>query len=78
MLEVRDPGTRLLEGQAPPTPPKTWPLTWAVAETVADANGIYEFASLPVGQLRVSANAAGFSTSVVNGVVTSAGMVTRK
>ena len=40
MLEVRDPGTRLREGKAPPAPPKTWPLTWAVAETVAGRPGV--------------------------------------
>ena len=40
VLEVRDPGTRLQEGQAPPTPPKTWPLTWSAAEAVAGRDGI--------------------------------------
>jgi hypothetical protein len=35
LLEVRDPGVPLVEGQAPTTPPRTWPLTWAVAEVIA-------------------------------------------
>jgi eukaryotic-like serine/threonine-protein kinase len=40
VLEVRDPGTRLREGQAAPTPAKTWPLTWAAAEVVAGRRGV--------------------------------------
>jgi hypothetical protein len=40
MLEVRDPGTRLVQGQAPRTPPKTWPLTWAAAEVLAGRAGV--------------------------------------
>ena len=40
VLEVRDPGTRLVEGTAPQTPPKTWPLTWAAAEAVAGRAGV--------------------------------------
>jgi hypothetical protein len=39
-LEVRDPGTRLVEGESPRTPPKTWPLTWAAAEAVAGRAGV--------------------------------------
>ena len=41
VLEVRDPGVRLVEGMAPKTPPKTWPLTWAVAEAVAGRAGVH-------------------------------------
>jgi Carboxypeptidase regulatory-like domain len=44
----------------------------AVAEAVADANGTYEFASLPEGPLRLSVDAPGFSTTVVNGLIASA------
>jgi serine/threonine protein kinase len=39
-LEVRDPGERLAEGQAPQAPVKTRPLTWAVAEAVAGKSGV--------------------------------------
>ena len=53
VLEVRDPGTRLVEGQAPATPPKTWPLTWAAAEVVAgragvNADGYRDYRGVPV------------------------------
>jgi eukaryotic-like serine/threonine-protein kinase len=40
VLEVRDPGTRLVPGQTPPTPPKTWPFTWAAAEVMAGRTGV--------------------------------------
>jgi hypothetical protein len=40
VLEVRDPGTRLVAAQALPSPPKTWPLTWAVADVVAGHAGV--------------------------------------
>ena len=40
VLEVRDPGQRLVAGQASAAPAKTWPLTWAVAEAVAGKNGV--------------------------------------
>jgi hypothetical protein len=46
----------------------------AIAETTADGSGVYEFASVPAGALRLSADAPGFSTSVVNGLLTSPGM----
>jgi serine/threonine protein kinase len=39
-LEVRDPGTRLVAGQEPRTPRKTWPLTWAAAEVTAGRSGV--------------------------------------
>jgi hypothetical protein len=40
VLEVRDPGSPLVEGQPLRTPPKTWPLTWAVADVVAGREGV--------------------------------------
>ena len=40
VLEVRDPGAPLVEGQPFQTPPKTWPLTWAVADVVAGREGV--------------------------------------
>lgn len=46
----------------------------AIAETTADGSGVYEFASVPAGALRLSADAPGFSTGVVNGLLTSPGM----
>jgi eukaryotic-like serine/threonine-protein kinase len=40
VLEVRDPGTALVEGSASSTPPKSWPLTWAAAEVVTGRAGV--------------------------------------
>jgi serine/threonine protein kinase len=40
VLEVRDPGTRLVAGAALPSPPKTWPLTWAAADVGAGRSGV--------------------------------------
>jgi serine/threonine protein kinase len=53
VLEVRDPGTQLVEGQAPASPQKTWPLTWAAAEVVAgrtgvNADGYRDYRGVPV------------------------------
>jgi len=39
-LEVRDPGTLLVEGHELPSPQKTWRLTWAVADVVAGRSGV--------------------------------------
>ena len=39
-LIVRDPGSRLVEGQPPATPANTWPLTWSAAEVVAGRSGV--------------------------------------
>jgi len=38
-LVVRDPGTRLVEGEPLATPANTWPLTWPAAELVAGRSG---------------------------------------
>jgi serine/threonine protein kinase len=40
VLEVRDPGTLLTPGAAPPTPAKARPLTWAAADAVAGRTGV--------------------------------------
>jgi eukaryotic-like serine/threonine-protein kinase len=53
ILELRDPGAQLVEGQVPPTPQKSWPLTWAAAEVVAghkgvNANGYRDYRGVPV------------------------------
>ena len=53
VLEVRDPGTSLVDGPAPKTPSKTWPLTWSVAEAVAgragvNADGYRDYRGVPV------------------------------
>jgi len=53
ILELRDPGTQLVEGRTPPTPQKTWPLTWAAAEVVAghkgvNAKGYRDYRGVPV------------------------------
>ena len=45
-----------------------------IAETATDAGGLYEFASVPPGSLRLSADASGFRTGVVTGILTSPGM----
>ena len=39
-LMVRDPGQPLAGGDAPGTPPNTWPLTWSAAEVVAGRSGV--------------------------------------
>jgi hypothetical protein len=46
----------------------------SIAETTADSSGVYEFASAPAGALRLSVDAPGFGTAVVNGLLTSPGM----
>jgi serine/threonine protein kinase len=40
VLEVRDPGARLVEDKTGRPPQKTWPLTWAVADVVAGREGV--------------------------------------
>jgi hypothetical protein len=39
-----------------------------LAETTADANGVYGFTSLPAGRVRLEASAPGFAGSSVNGI----------
>ena len=46
-----------------------------VAETNADGNGQYEFATLPDGVLRMEVGAAGFQTAAINGIAASGGAV---